>query len=186
MAIAQRRLTLEEFLALPEEEPALEYYDGVVVQKVSPQGQHSALQPVIAELFNRFGRPKKLAFAFTELRATYGRYSLVPDVAVYRWHRIPRTADGKIANRFSTPPDIAVEIVSPDQSVTVLAQKCLVFLERGTGIALLVNPADESVVDFRAGAEPRMLRGDDQIDLNPVVPAFQLTVRELFDALRLD
>jgi Uma2 family endonuclease len=47
MAVASSRLTLDEFLKLPEEEPALEYVNGVVSQKVSPKGRHSSLQPVI-------------------------------------------------------------------------------------------------------------------------------------------
>jgi len=186
MAIAQQRLTLEEFLALPEEEPALEYYDGTVTQKVSPQGQHGVLQFDVADRFNRFARPKKLALAIPELRATYGEFSLVPDVAVYRWARIPRTPDGKIANRFTEAPDIAVEIASPEQSVTVLAQKCVTFLEQGTEIALLVNPADETVIRFVPGQSPRTLRGDDRIDLDSVLSGFQLTVRELFASLRID
>ena len=186
MAIAQRRLTLDEFLALPEEKPALEYYDGTVTQKVSPQGQHGVLQFDVAERFNRFGRPKKLALAIPELRATYGQFSLVPDVAVYRWDRIPRTPDGKIANRFTETPDIAVEILSPDQSLTVLAQTCVTFLEQGSEIALLVSPDDESVIRFPRGASPQTLRGNDRIDLDSVLPGFQLAARELFDSLRLD
>ena len=32
MAITQRRMTLEEFLRLPEEKPYLELIDGMVVQ----------------------------------------------------------------------------------------------------------------------------------------------------------
>ena len=32
MAIIEQRLTLEEFLGLPEEEPVLEFEDGVVTQ----------------------------------------------------------------------------------------------------------------------------------------------------------
>ncbi len=183
MAIAQRRLTLEEFLALPEEEPALEYYDGVVVQKVSPQGQHSALQPVIAELFNRFGRPKKLAFAFTELRATYGRFSLVPDVAVYRWHRIPRTPDGKIANRFDTPPDIAIEIVSPEQTVRELVIRCLWYVAHGVRVANLLNPESPLAVAFRPGVEPIVLLDEGTLDLDDVISGFALDVGELFAAL---
>lgn len=186
MAIAPRRLTLDEFLALPEEEPALEYYDGVVIQKMSPQGQHSFLQPSLAERINRFARPRKLGLAFTELRATYGRFSLVPDVAFYRRHRIPRTPDGKIADRFIEAPDIAIEIVSPFQSVTVQAQKCLVFLERGSEIALVVDPGDEAVIRLQTGQEPRVLRGHDRIDLDAVLPDFKLTVSEIFEALRLD
>ncbi len=186
MAIAQRRLTLDEFLALPEEEPALEYYDGVVVQKMPPQGQHSILQPGLAERINLFTRPRKLALAFTELRATYGEFSLVPDVAVYRWGRIPRTPDGKVADRFVEAPDISIEIVSPLQSVTVLAQKCVILLERGSEIALVVDPGDEAVIRFGTGAEPRVLRGDDRVDLDAVLPGFELTVRDVFDMLRLD
>ena len=44
MAIARQGLTLEEFLALPEEKPALEYHDGTVTQKVTPKPEHSGLQ----------------------------------------------------------------------------------------------------------------------------------------------
>lgn len=185
MAIAERRMTLEEFLELPEEEPALEYMDGMVSQKVSPQGQHSLLQYVLIELINRFTRPIKLALAFPELRTTFPGFSLVPDVAVYRWERIPRTPDGKVANRFTESPDIAIEIVSPDQSVTALVRKCLRFVEEGVRIALLVDPDDESVIRFGAKATTRALRGSDHIDLSEVLPGFELTVQQLFDPLRL-
>ena len=44
MAITKQRLTLTEFLALPEEEPPLEYFDGTVTQKVSARGEHSTLR----------------------------------------------------------------------------------------------------------------------------------------------
>lgn len=187
MAVAQRRLTLEEFLALPEGEPPLELEpDGTVDQKVSPQGQHSGLQPDLAQLFNSFGRPRKLARAFTELRATYAGASFVSDVSVYQWARIPRTADGKLANTFREPPDIAVEIISPDQRVTALVRRCLWYVGHGVRVALLVDPADESVLLFRAGREPRALRGADEIDVSDVLPGFRLTVGEVFASLRMD
>ena len=40
MALTERRTSLEEFLKLPEEKPALEYFDGKVTQKVSPKTRH--------------------------------------------------------------------------------------------------------------------------------------------------
>src|SRR5437870_13370038 len=98
MAIEQRSLRLEEFLALPEQEPSLELEpDGTVSQKVSPKGQHSTLQLALCEHINEFARKQRLAMAFPELRAVYAGAAYVPDVAVYRWHRIPRTSDGKVA-----------------------------------------------------------------------------------------
>lgn len=110
MTLVRHGLTLEEFLKLPEEKPALEYLDGRVTQKVSPKGRHSALQSDTMELFNRLTRPQKVARAFTELRATFVGASPVPDVAVYRWERIPRTRDGEIADDFTEPPDIAIDL----------------------------------------------------------------------------
>lgn len=84
MVTARQRLTLEEFLRLPEEKPALEYFQGRVTQKVSPKGRHSALQAAAVSFVNSVARPGRIAFAFPELRATWAGASLVPDVAVYR------------------------------------------------------------------------------------------------------
>jgi Uma2 family endonuclease len=76
-----------------------------------------------------------------------------------------------------------VEIVSPKQSVNPLIQRCLRFLERGAQAALLVNPSDESVRLFRPGQAMAVLRGADAIDLEAILPGFELTVQELFDSL---
>ena len=84
MAIAPPTLTIDEFLQLPEAEPALEFEEGRIIQKVSPKGQHSSLQSELVELFNRFARPRKLALAFPELRTSFAGRSYVPDIAVYR------------------------------------------------------------------------------------------------------
>lgn len=182
MAIAER-LTLEEFLALPEEEPALEFEDGRVTRKVPPMGQHSILQLTIAERFNSFARSRRLALALPELRTTYSGYSRVPDVAVYRWGRIPVLESGKIANDFREPPDIAAEIVSPGQSVNYLVRRCLWCVEHGVRAALLVDPSDESVLLFRPDHTMVALHGPDEVELEDILPGFHVSVQELFDAL---
>jgi Uma2 family endonuclease len=38
------QLTLDEFLRLPEEKPALEYARGVITQKMAPMAWHGRLQ----------------------------------------------------------------------------------------------------------------------------------------------
>src|SRR5437764_10999383 len=113
MATGSQSMTLEAFLELTEEKPALEYINGRVTRKVPPQGKHSTLQPWLAESINRLARPQQLALAFTESRFTYAGQSCVPDVTVYRWDRIPTDAAGEVANVFRVPPDIAIEIISP-------------------------------------------------------------------------
>ena len=85
MVVSERRMTLEEFLALPERKPALEFEDGVVTQKVSPRARHSRTQVALARLIGDLLEPDKIAMVFTEVRVTFGRRSRVPDVVVYAW-----------------------------------------------------------------------------------------------------
>src|SRR5919205_158788 len=115
MALARKGLALEEFLALPEEKPALEYANGVVTQKVSPKTEHSILQAEFVELLARLKRAK-VARAFPELRTTFADRSYVPDVALIRWERIPRTPAGRPEDDIFIPPDLAIEIISPGES----------------------------------------------------------------------
>jgi Uma2 family endonuclease len=183
VAIVQQPLTLDEFLELPERKPALEFADGVVTQKMAPKARHSRLQYKLAEFINRFAEPRRLAVALPELRTTFAGASVVPDVAVYCWDRIPRDAAGVLADDCREPPDIAVEIVSPRQSVTALVRRCLWYVEHGVRLTLLVDPQDCSIVVFRPGVPARAARGTDRIDLGEVIPDLELVVQELFDSL---
>ena len=44
MAVTPQRMTLADFLRLPEENPALELRQGVVSQKMPPSGPHGSIQ----------------------------------------------------------------------------------------------------------------------------------------------
>src|SRR5205085_1840905 len=117
----------------------------------------------------------RLARAYPELRVTFGGRSYVPDVSVFRWQRIPRTAEGRVSNVFSLAPDIAVEIASPGQAVNSLVRRCLWYVENGVAVSLLIDPADESVLVFRPDSRPVARRGADRIELDDLLPGFQLT-----------
>jgi Uma2 family endonuclease len=182
--VLAQRLTLDEFLALPDEKPALEFEpDGRVTQKVSPKGKHSSLQGTLCELINRYAARDRIARAYSELRAVFGGAAYVPDVSVYRWDRIPRDPNGEVADDFRTPPDIALEIVSPRQSTNALVRRCLWYVGNSVNIALLIDPADRSVVRFFARAQAVALRDDDVIAVDEVLPDLKLTVNELFATL---
>jgi Uma2 family endonuclease len=124
--------------------------------------------------------------AFPELRVTFGGNSRVPDVCVYRWERVPRDPAGRVADEFTVPPDGAIEIVSPRQSVNKLIRRCLWYVAHGVPLALLVDPADESVIRFRPDEQPCALRSADQIDFPDLLPDLQFTVESLFAALSME
>jgi len=118
MVLATKKLTLEEFLKLPETKPASEYIDGRIIQKPLPQGKHSTIQGELVSAINALVKSRRIALALPELRCTFGGRSIVPDVAVFAWERIPLDENGDVANVFQAAPDWTIEILSPDQSQT--------------------------------------------------------------------
>ncbi|MCP2731209.1 Uma2 family endonuclease [Limnofasciculus baicalensis] len=174
-------LTLDEFLDQTETKPASEYIDGQIIQKPMPQGEHSVIQGEMVTTANAALKPNKIARAFPELRCTFGGRSIVPDVSVFLWDRIPRKENGGVANRFMLAPDWATEILSPDQSQTKLIKKLLHCLENGTEMGWLIDPEEKTIFVFQSQQPPVAFDEPEQIIL---VPSFaselRLSVGELF------
>ncbi|MDH6061942.1 Uma2 family endonuclease, partial [Chrysosporum bergii ANA360D] len=143
-----RPITLAEFLQLPETKPASEYINGEIIQKPMAQGKHSRLQLHSANVINNVVETQKIALAFPELRCTFGGRSLVPDVAVFTWSRIPVDEKGNIANVFNTYPDWTIEILSPQQNTTKVTRNILHCLNHGTTLGWLIDPEEYNVLVY--------------------------------------
>lgn len=179
-----KTLTLEEFLHLPETEPASEYINGRIIQKPMPQGEHSAIQTELPPAINSVLRSQKIARALSELRCTFGGRSIIPDVSVFLWNRIPRQENGAVANVFSIAPDWTMEILSPDQSQTKVIKNILHCLGHGTQMGWLIDPSEQCVFVY---LRDRPTAFYDEPDILLPVPEFarefNLTVEDLFSRL---
>jgi Uma2 family endonuclease len=145
-----------------------------------PQGKHSLIQAELVPAINAISKPQKIACAFPELRCTFGGRSIVPDIAVLIWERIPRDQNGEIANVFPLAPDWTIEILSPEQSHTKVTKNILHCLKHGTQIGWLIDPAEKAVFVYRPKQEIEVF--DEPDDLLPV-PSFinlNLTINDLF------
>lgn len=179
-------LTLEEFLRLPETQPASEYIDGRVVQKSMPQGKHSKLHGRLVLAINQLFETRQIALALPELRCTFGGRSIVPDVAVFAWKRIPLDANGDVANVFDAAPDWTIEILSPAQSQTRVTGNILHCLKHGSQLGWLIDPDERSVLLYPPKQQPELLQAPDQVMPVPqLVADLRLTVGELFGWLKL-
>lgn len=173
------KLTLHEFLQLPETKPASEFINGEIVQKPMPQGEHSRLQGKFCTVINQITETSKIAYAFPELRCTFGGESIVPDVAVFRWERIPLLPSGRISNRFEIHPDWAIEILSPDQSQTKELGKLLHCSRNGTELGWLMYPEEESILAVFPGQKVELYKGATPLPiLNGI--ELELTVETVF------
>lgn len=179
-----KSITLEKFLQLPETEPASEFIDGQIVQKPMPQGEHSAIQTELAPSINAVVKSQKIARAFTELRCTFGGRSIVPDISVYLWGRIPRQENGKVANAFLVAPDWTIEILSPDQSQTKVTKNILHCLENGSQMGWLIDPDEQSIFVYSSDHPTAVYEQPEaQLPVPEFAKDFKLKVEDLFNWL---
>ena len=179
-------LTLEEFLQLPETKPASEYIDGEIFQKPMPQGKHSILQRELTFFLTNSLKPDKIAQAFPELRCTFGGRSVVPDVAVFLTPRIPKDANGDIANVFNLHPDWTIEILSPNQSHTKVVRNILRCIDDGTEMGWMIDLSENVIFVYDSNKSVSIFEQSDAI---LPVPNFarkiRLKVSEIFDWLKV-
>jgi Uma2 family endonuclease len=174
--------SLETFLELPETKPASEFINNKISQKPMPQGKHSRLQSKFSAYINQVVEELKIAYAFTELRCTFGGASIVPDIAVLRWERIPRDPDGQIANKILTYPDWTIEILSPRQSPNKVLANILHCIENGAELGWMLDPEEQNIFVISSDRRIQMFTGEQCV---PVLSGIDLTltVTQIFDWL---
>ena len=156
-------LTLEDFLKKPniDESPAWEYINGEVIQKPMPKTHHSRLQLKLASAIELVAEASQVALAFPELRCTFGGRSVVPDIAVVYWDKIPLNNAGEPENSaIFFAPDWTIEILSPNQKSTKVIDNILHCLEHGSQLSWLIDPDEKSIFVFQTQQTPRVYKAD--------------------------
>ena len=182
-SFSTQSLSLEAFLELPETEPASEYINGRIEQKPMPQGKHSTLQGELITLINQHSKPQKLAYALPELRCSFAGHSIVPDIVVFEWQRIPLDKNGEMMNKISIVPDWMIEILSPGQSSIKPISKLSFALQNGTKLGWLISPQDRMVLVFQGERLPLSYQKKDLLPVLECLKNWQLSVNDLFQLL---
>jgi Uma2 family endonuclease len=139
-----------------------------------PQGEDSTIQGELIIAINAILKSQKIARAFPKLRCTFGGRSIVPDVAVFTWQRIPRKENGGVANLFQAAPDWTIEILSPEQSQTKVIKNILHCLKYETQMGWLIDPEEQSVFVYIRNQQPVVL---DEAEALIPVPEFASELR---------
>ncbi|WP_017315649.1 Uma2 family endonuclease [Mastigocladopsis repens] len=177
-------IVLKEFLKLPETKPASEYIDGEIFQKPMPKARHARLQGKLISVVNEVTEENRIAYAFPELRCTFGGRSTVPDIAVLRWENIEFDENGEPVDSVLVAPDWTIEILSPDQSSNRVTGNILHCLKYGCQLGWLIDPDDSSILVFQPKQQPELCyRQDNLVVLGGV--DLNLTVEQVFSWLKM-
>lgn len=170
-------------IILPETKPALEWVNGRVLQKVSPQRKHALAQMEFTTALAAWAKENRCGMVGPEWEFRIqppgeARRPLVPDVAYISYARLPHD-DEAAADIPRVAPDAVVEVISPHDRPADIAEKVRVYLASGTGVVFLVD-TEARLVTVRDGGAPRTISQDETIR-HESLPGFALPARTLFD-----
>ena len=177
----RQKLTLEQFLCLPEFDESFELVEGEVVINMSPKFFHSRLTSVFwSELSSWSSGIGQVAIEWSVVLKRRGQdWVPVPDLLYVSYDRL--AADWLEDSPCPVLPELAIEIVSPEQTFNQLVQKATDYLSAGLDRVWVVYPPMRSITVFYADRPPETYQGDrlltDEIFPNLAVTAAQFFVK---------
>lgn len=181
MATQLRTMTADELLAMPEDGIRRELVEGELREMTPPGERHGdAVQNINRSLdahvhARRLGRVRPEIGYLLEANPDTVR---APDLSFVRTDRL--SADGPAPGFYRGAPDLAIEVVSPNDRYNEVRTKVREYLAAGTAMVLVVDPEDQTVSVYRPERAPLELVEADVIDGQDVVPGWRLPVREIF------
>jgi Uma2 family endonuclease len=165
--------------------PYLEWLDGAESVAVSPNTPHGIVATTIAEVLNSASKGVGLAISELHLRLNdvpAKRTVLLPDVSFYRTESFLAIdpADRLLPN---VPPEIIVEVRSPNDRPGFREEKIGRYLAWGCPLIFDVDPIPRSIVVHTRDSVRRLEVGDRFSD--PIVPWLAFDVSDVFERLEL-
>ncbi|MCS7166918.1 MAG: Uma2 family endonuclease [Gemmatales bacterium] len=179
-----RKLTPEEFLpiAAQSETRKLELVGGEIVPMSPVSVTHGLVQMELAVLIGSFVREHQLGRAATDVGIVLhvGDTQVVrgPDLAFWSKEKLGQLETDQGFTR--VVPDLVVEVVSPHDSWSYLHQKVLEYLTAGVRLVWIADPETRSVTVWRPNLQGVILRADDTLQAEDVLPGFSSQVSRIF------
>jgi Uma2 family endonuclease len=157
-----------------------ELWDGVLVAK--PMGFYeSRLAIVLSHFLESYLEKNDIGFvlgADAMLRVLPNQVRL-PDVSYFSWEHFPNRTlpPGAILDRV---PDLAVEILSPTNTVEEMKRKRREYFGGGTKLVRQVDPPTRTVEAYSSPKKHITLTENDTLDGGIVLPGFELAVKRWF------
>jgi Uma2 family endonuclease len=182
MSVTAQIVTAEQLLELQDDSFRYDLVRGEL-DKMSPAGsRHGIIAGTAYFILRDHVRPRQLGLVFAAetgfLLAKKPDTVLGPDVSFVRAARIPVT--GVPDGYWPGPPDLAIEVVSPSQSLQKIERKALEYLAAGTAAVVVLHPKYETARVYRPGAPVIELQKQDTLDLDFVVPGLSIAVAGIF------
>lgn len=182
---AQER-TAEELFRMPDDGSRHELVKGELRTSTPAGSKHGSLVIRLASLLLQHVEAHALGEVFgpdTGFKIAESPDTVrALDIAFVRQERIPA---GELTEKFwQGAPDLAIEVISPTDTLYELDEKIEEYLASGVTLVWVVHPKKRTVTAYRPGTSPEVLGESDQLDGRPILPLFQYPVAKLFEVKR--
>ena len=182
--IGEKLLTADEFLRLCERRVVKgELVKGVLHETMSAGGKHGEVAMAIGTAMTLHVRPNRLGrVAGSDSGVVLERDPDTvrePDIAYFSAETLPLDID--VQGYYEAVPDLVVEIVSPGDSPSYVAERVAMWLSHGVSLVWAVYPVARTVAAHSSEGPAVIYTEDDQLDGGAVLPEFRCAVREILD-----
>ena len=170
------KMTLDEFLANDLE--GYEYIKGELVPMPPRTMEHGEISVNIIVPLDSHVRENQLGRVYTAATTfKLGERAVKPDVAFVSKERLPENR----RQNSPVPPDLAVEISSPSDSLMRVAEKVQAYLDAGTQMVWVIDPVPQTVAVYRPDRDFKLLTLGDTLTGEDVVEGFSCPVAQIFE-----
>lgn len=166
-----------------QSEGGVEFAHGRIVEK-SVSLESSNVEATLVRLLGNEASRERRAYVFPssmgyQCFAEEPQRFRKPDVSVVRAERLvgfdPRTG------LIPFPPDLAIEVVSPNDTAYGVSEKVEEYLANGFQLIWVVQPNIKTVTIYRSDGSVAVLHSRDEITGEGALPSFRCMVSEFFE-----
>jgi Uma2 family endonuclease len=174
--------TAEQLLRMPDDGFRYELVAGEL-KKMSPSGwRHSSIAGQLHTWLGQHVEKHDLGRVFGAepgfVLARDPDTVRAPDIAFIRREHLPAAPPEDAF--WPGAPDLAVEVVSPGDTVREVDEKVMAWLSAGAAMVWVVNPKWRSVTAYRSATDIKVFTEKDELDGQDVVPGFRCRVSDIF------
>jgi Uma2 family endonuclease len=172
-------MTLKEFMNIDDEPNRHELIKGELLTMPPAKPLHGRIVANLAIILGLHIKANRLG----DIHAESGYHLesdpdtvLGPDVSFVSAERVNRTDE----HYYDGSPDLAVEVLSPDDRKGYVDRKLALYLETGTRSVWLVNPRRRTVEVISSSGDRRTLHENDEL-VDDTIPGFRIKVSEILE-----
>lgn len=159
-------------------EKSYEIVAGHPEEKEMPGARHAVVAANLVTELIKYLKSHNFGVACTEANFKIGENERIPDISFVAAERIP--AEGIPEGAWPIPPDLAIEIISPNDLHVKVDSKIGEYLEAGVRQVWIVSPYHRTITVHRSQTNVQIFTSEMDLACEDLLPGFRCSLNELF------